>query len=80
MLEFRPVSKRGKVSRVMLLATDVSEQRNLEKQVQSREEDHARQMAAMRRLLAGGPQVFVAFVDGALDQLTGYLECDVNLR
>jgi PAS domain S-box-containing protein len=73
-LEFRPVSKRGKVTRVMLLATDVSEQRNLEKQVQSREEDHARQMAAMRRLLAGGPQVFVAFVDGARQRIARCLE------
>jgi HAMP domain-containing protein/HPt (histidine-containing phosphotransfer) domain-containing protein len=73
-LEFRPVAKRGRVNRVMLLATDVSEQRNLEKQVQSREEDHARQMAAMRRLLAGGPQVFVAFVEGARQRIARCLE------
>ncbi len=74
LLEFRPVAKRGKVNRVMLLATDVSEQRHLERQVQSREEDHARQMAAMRRLLAGGPQVFVAFVEGARQRIARCLE------
>lgn len=74
LLEFRPVAKRGKVNRVMLLATDVSEQRHLEKQVQSREEDHARQMAAMRRLLAGGPQVFVTFVEGARQRIVRCLE------
>jgi HAMP domain-containing protein/HPt (histidine-containing phosphotransfer) domain-containing protein len=73
-LEFRPLAKRGRVNRVMLLATDVSEQRSLEKQVQSREEDHARQMAAMRRLLAGGPQVFVAFVDGARQRIARCLD------
>src|SRR6185295_2411417 len=32
-LEFRPVTKKGKINRVMLLATDVSEQRSLERQV-----------------------------------------------
>jgi PAS domain S-box-containing protein len=73
-LEFRPLAKRGKVNRVMMLATDVSEQRSLERQVQSREEDHARQMAAMRRLLAGGPQVFVAFVEGARQRIARCLE------
>jgi two-component system, chemotaxis family, sensor kinase CheA len=65
LLEFRPVTKRGKVRRIMLLASDVSEQRQLERTVQSREEEHARQMAAMRRLVAGGPQVFVTFIEGA---------------
>jgi HAMP domain-containing protein/HPt (histidine-containing phosphotransfer) domain-containing protein len=73
-LEFRPVAKRGKINRIMLLATDVSEQRNLELQAQSRELDHARQMAAMRRLLAGGPQVFVTFVEGARQRIARCLE------
>lgn len=68
-LEFRPVTKGGKVERVMLLATDVSEQRALERTVQSQEEDHARQMAAMRRLVAGGPQVFIMFVESARQRI-----------
>jgi HAMP domain-containing protein/HPt (histidine-containing phosphotransfer) domain-containing protein len=68
-LEFRPVTKNGKVVRVMLLATDVSEQRALERTVQSQEEEHARQMAAMRRLVAGGPQVFIMFVESARQRI-----------
>ena len=68
-LEFRPVTKNGKVVRVMLLATDVTEQRALERTVQSQEAEHARQMAAMRRLVAGGPQVFVMFVDSARQRI-----------
>jgi two-component system, chemotaxis family, sensor kinase CheA len=68
-LEFRPVTKDGQVVRVMVLASDVSEQRALERAVQSQEEEHARQMAAMRRLVAGGPQVFVMFVDSARQRI-----------
>jgi HAMP domain-containing protein/HPt (histidine-containing phosphotransfer) domain-containing protein len=73
-LEFRPVTKNGKVVRVMVLATDVSEQRALERTVQSQEEEHARQMAAMRRLVAGGPQVFVMFVESARQRIARCLE------
>ena len=73
-LEFRPVTKNGKVVRVMVLATDVSEQRALERTVQSQEEEHARQMAAMRRLVAGGPQVFVMFVESARRRIARCLE------
>jgi HAMP domain-containing protein/HPt (histidine-containing phosphotransfer) domain-containing protein len=74
LLEFRPVAKRGRVRRIMLLATDISEQRQLQRTVQSREEEHARQMAAMRRLVAGGPQVFVMFIDGARQRIARCLE------
>jgi len=73
-LEFRPVTKDGKVVRVMVLATDMSEQRALERTVQSQEEEHARQMAAMRRLVAGGPQVFVMFVESARRRIARCLE------
>ncbi len=68
-LEFRPVVKGGHVERVMLLATDVSEKKQLELTVQSQEEEHARRMAAMRRLIAGGGQVFVSFIDSAREKL-----------
>jgi HAMP domain-containing protein/HPt (histidine-containing phosphotransfer) domain-containing protein len=67
-LEFRPVVKGNALDRVMLLATDVSEKRELEQAVQTQEEEHARRMAAMRRLIAGGGQVFVAFIDSARDR------------
>jgi HAMP domain-containing protein/HPt (histidine-containing phosphotransfer) domain-containing protein len=73
-LEFRPVTKNGKIVRVMVLATDVTEQRALERTVQSQEEEHARQMAAMRRLVAGGPQVFVMFVESARQRIARCLE------
>jgi len=73
-LEFRPLTKGGRVHGIMVLATDVSEQRYLARTVQSREEEHARQMAAMRRLVAGGPQVFVMFVEGARQRIARCLE------
>lgn len=71
-LEFRAVvsggGKAAKIERVMLLATDVSEKRQLEQTVQTQEEEHARRMTAMRRLIAGGGQVFVAFIDASRER------------
>jgi two-component system chemotaxis sensor kinase CheA len=69
-LEFRPVAQRGKIDRVMLLATDVSEKRRLERAVQTKEADHARRIAAMRKLVAGGSQVFLGFIEGARERIT----------
>jgi HAMP domain-containing protein/HPt (histidine-containing phosphotransfer) domain-containing protein len=68
-LEVRPVVKEGSVERVMVLATDVSERKKLELTVQTQEEEHARRMAAMRRLIAGGGQVFVQFMEAARERL-----------
>ena len=68
-LEFRPVEKAGRVDRVMLLATDVSEKRRLEETVRSQDREHARQMSAMRRLVAGGTQVFVDFIESTKQRL-----------
>jgi HAMP domain-containing protein/HPt (histidine-containing phosphotransfer) domain-containing protein len=73
-LEFRPVAKGGAVDQVMLLATDVSVKRKLEQTVQTQEEEHARRMTAMRRLVAGGGQVFVGFVDTSRDKIARCLE------
>ncbi len=64
-LEFRPLVRDGKVAQIMALATDVSRARSLERAVRSHEAEHTRRVAAMRRLIAGGPQVFLAFVDSA---------------
>jgi PAS domain S-box-containing protein len=69
-LEFRPVEKDGAIDRVMVLATDVSEKKRLEKAIDTAEEEHKRRMAAMRRLVAGGAQLFVTF----LEQTEGRLE------
>jgi two-component system chemotaxis sensor kinase CheA len=68
-LEFRPVVKGGGIEKVMLLATDVSEKHKLKETVEAQEEEHARRMAAMRRLIAGGGQVFVTFIEGANDKI-----------
>ncbi|MEO6417815.1 MAG: HAMP domain-containing protein, partial [Polyangiaceae bacterium] len=59
--EFRPMVQNGRLAKVMLLATDVSEKKNLERVVRSQEEEYARRLAAMRRLVAGGGQIFVTF-------------------
>jgi PAS domain-containing protein len=68
-IELRPIEKDGRIERVMLLATDVSEKRRLERAVEAQTEEHARRMAAMRRLVAGGAQLFVTFTERAREQL-----------
>ncbi|HEX7664286.1 MAG TPA: HAMP domain-containing protein, partial [Polyangiaceae bacterium] len=68
-LEFRPIVQASKVRRVMMLATDVTEARRLKKTVREQEEAHQKRMAAMRRLLAGGGQVFVSFLEGSKERL-----------
>jgi PAS domain-containing protein/HPt (histidine-containing phosphotransfer) domain-containing protein len=64
-LQFTPVVRDGSIERVMLLATDVTDQRRLEQEVLTIEAQHARQLGAMRRLVAGGGQVFAAFLETA---------------
>jgi two-component system chemotaxis sensor kinase CheA len=64
-LQFIAIVQGESVERVMLLATDVTDRRKLERAAQTREEQHARQMGTMRRLVAGGGQVFATFLDGA---------------
>lgn len=64
-MEFRPIVEGDQTRRVMLFATDVTEERRLKKTVRDQQAEHERRMTAMRRLLAGGGQVFVAFLDGS---------------
>ncbi len=68
--EFRPIDKDGRVDRIMLLATDMSDVRRLEQTVEAQVEEHARRMAAMRRLVAGGAHLFVTFTERAREELT----------
>lgn len=68
-LEFEPIRQDGHVARIMLLATDETEVRLLENEMRAQEEEHGKQMARMRRLLAGGGQVFVAFLENAEERL-----------
>jgi HAMP domain-containing protein/HPt (histidine-containing phosphotransfer) domain-containing protein len=68
-LEFAPIDRDGRVTRVMLLATDVSETYNLKLAVAASRREHARQMASMRLLVAGGAHQFAGFADEAARRL-----------
>jgi HPt (histidine-containing phosphotransfer) domain-containing protein/HAMP domain-containing protein len=67
--DFVAVPEGEAVPRVMLLVTDETEKRRLEQTVRAQEEQHARQMSAMRRLVAGGGQLLVGVLDGARERL-----------
>jgi methyl-accepting chemotaxis protein len=64
-LEFRPISQRGHVSKIMLLATDETDRRRLEREMERQGARHKSQLAVMRRLVAGGGQQFVTFLERA---------------
>lgn len=64
-LEFIPLTEGDAVRQIMLLATDVSDKSRLERMVKKQDEQHTRQLAAMRRLLAGGGHLLVAMLDGS---------------
>jgi HAMP domain-containing protein len=68
-LEFRPIVTGGAVQRIMLLATDETEKSRLAREVAVQGERHARQMAAMRRLVSGGGQQFVTFLEASRARL-----------
>lgn len=68
-VEFRPIAQGERIVRIMLLATDETEKRRLQAEVRSKDEEHARSMAAMRRILAAGSHVFVSFLRGAKRRL-----------
>lgn len=62
-------ASRGDARRIMLIATDVTEKRQLVDDAASREARHQQQMAAMRRLVAGGGHVFVSFFEAATERI-----------
>jgi HPt (histidine-containing phosphotransfer) domain-containing protein len=76
-LEFRPLIRDGAIAQLMLLATDVSRERSLQHAVRSQEMDHARRLSAMRRMIAGGTEVLLGFVESARERLD---RCDALLR
>lgn len=61
-LEYRLVDG-GHEQQIMLLATDVTEQRRLERSVAEKEREHERQLSAVRRLVSGGGQLFAGFME-----------------
>lgn len=73
-LEFRPIVRQGRILNVMLLLTDVSHERSLERAVQTQDEEYGRRLRAMRRLLIGGSQTLVAFVESAEARLRESIE------
>jgi two-component system chemotaxis sensor kinase CheA len=79
-LEFRPMVRRGRVVHVMLLATDVSHERRLERVVKTKDEEYGRRLQAMRRLLMGGSQALVAFVESARARLSRSIAMIVPCR
>ncbi|MGC4092574.1 MAG: HAMP domain-containing protein [Polyangiaceae bacterium] len=84
-LDFLPLAQAERVEQIMLLATDISEKLELERKVRVQGAEHARQLLAMRRLLAGGGQLLVNLLDGARERirsiqrtLTGADELDLS--
>jgi two-component system chemotaxis sensor kinase CheA len=77
-LEFRPIFAEQRLARIMLLCTDETEKYRLEREVVAQGERHARQMAAMRRLVSGGGQQFVAFLEATRARLARSLELSAS--
>ncbi len=73
-LEFRPIFAAERLDRIMLLCTDETEKYRLEREVVAQGERHARQMAAMRRLVSGGGQQFVVFLEATRARLARGVE------
>jgi two-component system, chemotaxis family, sensor kinase CheA len=68
-LEFRPVPREEQAYQIMLLATDVTEKRRLERSVAQKEAEHEAQLSAVRRLVGGGGQLFAGFIENAHQRL-----------
>ncbi len=68
-LEFRALVQDGRLQRVILIATDETEKVRLLAEQAERESAHERQMQAMRKLLAGGAQMFAGFVRSSRERL-----------
>ena len=68
-LEFRALVQDGRIQRVILIAADETEKHRLLRQQAELESAHERQLVAMRKLLAGGAQIFVNFVRSSHERL-----------
>jgi two-component system, chemotaxis family, sensor kinase CheA len=64
-LEFRWVSGKDGPPCVMLIATDATQRRRLERVIVQKERDHSKTVAALRWLVSGGGQLFVRYLDNA---------------
>jgi two-component system, chemotaxis family, sensor kinase CheA len=68
-LSFRLAEQLGSARQLMLLATDVTEQRRLERSVVEKDREHERELSALRRLATGGGQLLGSFLDIARRRL-----------
>jgi HAMP domain-containing protein len=68
-LSFRLAEQTGGARQLMLLATDVSEQRRLERSVAQMDREHERELSALRRLATGGGQLLGNFLELARRRL-----------
>jgi len=62
-LEYRLIDGGEHSQQIMLLATDVTEKRRLERSVAQKDREHEQQLSAVRRLVSGGGQQFAGFVE-----------------
>lgn len=68
-LSFRLAEQIGSTRQLMLLATDVTERRRLERSVLDKDREHERELSALRRLASGGGQLLGSFLDIARRRL-----------
>ena len=61
-LEFRPIIEGGELRELMVLATDETDKRRLQRNAKELESRYEREMASMQKILAGGTQLFVDFL------------------
>ncbi|HVJ89009.1 MAG TPA: GAF domain-containing protein, partial [Labilithrix sp.] len=71
--EFRPIMEVGGVTRIMVLALDDTERRRLQREAADREAAHSRDVALMKKLLSGGPHLFVGFLRTTEERLDRFI-------
>lgn len=72
-LEFVPLCDKGELVRVMVVVTDETEARRMVRQMRTLEDRHAAELAATRRLLGLGANVFAEFAEATSAKL-GHVE------
>jgi hypothetical protein len=71
-VEVRPIMAKGKLARIMVLASDETEKVRIAREAAARDAEHNKEMAAMKKLLSGGAQLFIAFMQSATDRLEAF--------
>ena len=71
-VEVRPIMSKGKLARIMVLASDETEKVRIAREAAARDAEHNKEMAAMKKLLSGGAQLFIAFMQSATDRLSAF--------